>query len=119
MSRPRFFTDEDVHRAVAKQLRALGYDAVSTPEVGQRGLTDESHLIWAAAEARVILTCDVGDYARLHTEWLTRGDRHAGLVVSAQRPIGDLIRRLHSLGQALTLDDMRDRLEYLSNWPPS
>ena len=35
MSRARFYTDEDVHGAVAVQLRSQGFDAVSTPEAGR------------------------------------------------------------------------------------
>ena len=38
MTRVRFFTDEDVHGQVAVQLRAMGFDALSTPEAGRLGL---------------------------------------------------------------------------------
>ena len=41
MSKPAFFTDEDVYAAVAVALRKAGLDAVSTPEAnrleGHRG----------------------------------------------------------------------------------
>ena len=42
-----------------------------------------------AAEGRVLLTFNVGDFARLHHARLASGGAHAGIVVSAQRPIGD------------------------------
>jgi hypothetical protein len=54
----------------------------------------------------------------LHYEWLAKGRHHAGVIVSRQRPLGDLIRRLLSLANSLDADDMSDRLEYLSNWAP-
>ena len=41
---------------------------------------------------------------------------HAGVIVSRQRPIGDVIRRLLRLGNTLTAADMQNRLEYLNNW---
>jgi hypothetical protein len=33
--------------------------------------------------------------------------------------VGDLIKRLLRLGQSLCADEMKDRLEYISNWPPT
>ncbi len=41
---------------------------------------------------------------------------HAGVIVSRQRPIGDVMRRLLHLARTLDADGMQDRLEYLSNW---
>lgn len=116
MSQVRFFTDEDLPAAIAIRLRAAGFDAVSTPEVGRRGETDPAQLSWAAAEGRVIVTFNVGDFARLHVNWLTRGKHHAGIVVAQQRTIGDILRRLARLSATLSAEDMHDRLEYLSNW---
>ena len=48
MSKPAFFTDEDVYAAVAVALRKAGLDAVSTPEAGRLGESDDSQLAWAA-----------------------------------------------------------------------
>ena len=38
MSAPRLLRDEDVCAAVAPVLRKTGLDAVSTPEIGRRGV---------------------------------------------------------------------------------
>lgn len=48
MTAIRFFTDEDIHGAVAQALRRVGLDTVSTPEVQRIGSTDEDQLLWAA-----------------------------------------------------------------------
>jgi hypothetical protein len=112
----RFMTDEDVYAAVAIQLRAAGLDAISTPEAARMGESDESRFRWAAAEGRAIVSFNVGDFARLHNEWMLRGDHHAGVVVSQQTSIGDVIRRLLNLSAVLSDDEMIDRLEFLSNW---
>jgi len=114
--RIHFYTDEDVYRAVAQQLRANGWDAFSAVEAGRAARSDEEQLDHAAAEGRVLVTFNVGDFARLHHERLASGGAHAGIVVSAQRPIGDVLRRLLHLAQTLTAREMRNRLEYLSNW---
>lgn len=114
----RLFTDEDVYGQVAPGLRAAGFDAVSTPEAGRIGADDPDQLAWAGREGRTLITFNVGDFARLHHDWINRGLHHHGLIVSQQRPLGDVLRRLIQLGRTLGSDDMVDRLEYLGNWPP-
>ena len=108
----RFFTDEDVYGSVAPKLREKGLDAASTPEANRLGESDESQLESAAQGGRVLLTFNVGHFARLHHEWLSGSRHHAGIIVSSQRPIGDFL----ALASSLTAEEMRDRLEYLSNW---
>lgn len=116
MTAIRFFTDEDIHGAVAQALRRVGLDTVSTPEVQRIGSTDEDQLLWAATQRRVIVTFNVADFTRLHCDWLSAGRIHAGVVVSSQRTIGDAVGRLMRLTQKRDADSMRDRLEFLSDW---
>jgi hypothetical protein len=116
MSDLRFFTDEDVYGAVALALRRAEIDAVSTPDTGRRRQSDESQLAWAADNGRVFVTFNVGHFARLHTAWMRQGRRHAGIVVSSQRPVGEVIRRILHLSATLDADAMRNRLEFLSDW---
>ena len=116
MNPPRFFTDEDIYATVAVQLRAAGLDAISTPEAGRIGEPDLSQLTWAAQQDRTLVTFNVSDFARLHHDWMNHGQHHAGIVVSQQRPVGDMLRRLLHLVQTLSATDLKDRLEYLSNW---
>ena len=112
----RLFTDEDVYGAVASALRSAGIDAVATPEVGRLGESDESQLEWATAEERAIVTFNVAHFAALHADWMRRNRHHAGIALSSQRPLGDLLRRLKKLAAALDSESMRDRLEFLSDW---
>lgn len=46
MTQVRFFTDEDVYGAISVALRKAGIDAISTPEAGRLGETDEAQLEW-------------------------------------------------------------------------
>lgn len=116
MTAIRIFTDEDVHLAVAAQLRASRVDAVSAREAGRLGCDDPSQLRWASGESRTLVTFNVEDFARLHHVWASGAERHAGIVVSAQRGVGDMVRRLlHLVGQ-ISAEEMQDQLEYLSNW---
>jgi hypothetical protein len=47
---------------------------------------------------------------------MRRNRHHAGIALSSQRPLGDLLRRLKKLAAALDSESMRDRLEFLSDW---
>ncbi|HEX5472098.1 MAG TPA: DUF5615 family PIN-like protein [Lacipirellulaceae bacterium] len=116
MSAFRVFTDEDIYGAIAPSLRRAGFDAVSTPEAGRIGETDKSQLRWAASQGYVFVTFNVGDFVALLLAWLQRGDHHAGIVVSQQRSIGDLLRRLINVSENLDGSAMRDRLEFLGDW---
>ena len=116
MAQVRFLTDEDVYGATSAALRKAGYDAVSTPEAGRLGETDESQLQWASSQGRVLVTFNVAHFANLHAQWIQQGRHHAGIVVSGQRPIGDLLRRLLHMAGDLDADATRDRLEFLSDW---
>lgn len=116
MSDVKFFTDEDVYAAVAPALRRAGIDAVSTPESGRRGQSDQSQIAWAATGGRVVVTFNVAHFARLHRDWIDQGHSHAGIVVSNQRPLGDVIRRLLHLAGDLDAEAMCNRLEFLGDW---
>lgn len=116
MTAIRFFTDEDVYAAVARGVRNAGFDAISTPEANRTGSSDESQLQWSTRAGRVLLTFHVAHFSQIHSEWLSRGEHHAGLVLSSQRPIGDVLRRMIHLGGKLDAETMIDRIEFLSDW---
>jgi hypothetical protein len=112
----RIYVDEDVYGEVAPQLRRQGFDASSVIEAGRSGFSDPDQLQWAVAEGRAMITFNVGDFARLHSEVMSQGGNHAGIIVSAQIPLRIVLRRLLHLLKTLGADEMQDRLEYLSNW---
>jgi hypothetical protein len=112
----RFFTDEDVYGAIAPALRDAGFDALSTPEAGRLGESDESQLIWAVSRGYLFVTFNVGHFANLHADWIRRHQHHAGIVVSQQRPLGDMLRRLLHLAESVDADEMADRLVFVGDW---
>ncbi len=116
MAAPAFFTDEDMYAAVAPALRKAGLDALSSPESGRLGQSDESQLAFAADQGRVPVTFNVAHFVALHTAWLAQGRHHAGIGVSSQRPLSNLLRRLLHLAGTLDAATMQNRLEYLSDW---
>jgi len=116
MSRLRLFTDEDVYGAIAPALRKAGFDAVSTPEAVRLGEPDDTQLAWAADQGRALVSFNVAHFAKLPAEWMRRGVNHAGIIVSSQRSIGDLLRRLLHLCAILDAETMRNRIEFLTDW---
>lgn len=116
MAAIRFFLDEDVYAAVATGLRRAGVDVVTIPEAGRLGESDESQLVRASSDARVLATFNVAHFAKLHADCLRHGRDHTGIVVSSQRPIGDVLRRLINLTQSVDQAARRNRIEFLSDW---
>jgi hypothetical protein len=116
MSRIRFYVDEDAaEHAVVERLRRSGVDAVTVLECGHGEKTDEEQLAFARREGRVVYTLNAGHFSRLHRELLSAGREHAGIVVIPRQrySIGEKIRRLLSLVDAVSAEEMKNRLEYL------
>lgn len=113
----RLYLDEDAQRtALVRALRARHIDVLIVNEVGHTGILDEEQLEFAAASKRAIFTFNRGHFVRLHTAHLEADRTHSGIIVSDQLEIGIVIRRLLRLLDALSAEDMVNRLEFLSNW---
>ncbi|HLF04995.1 MAG TPA: DUF5615 family PIN-like protein [Dehalococcoidia bacterium] len=90
----RVYLDENIDLQVAEALQARGYDATHAFTEGNRRFPDEDHLLYAAAQGRALVTHNFADYARLHLNFIQRGERHAGIILVPVRPISELIPRL-------------------------
>lgn len=109
----RLYLDEDVHKRVASALQLRGFDVLTAHSLQRWGLEDEEQLAYAALEKRALFTYNASDYLRLHQEWLRQGREHYGIVVSAQLPIGETVRRLLNLLNRVTGDEMRNQFRWL------
>jgi hypothetical protein len=116
VSQLRLFTDEDVHGAIAPQLRRRAIDTISAAEAGRLRIPDEHQLLWATSQGRVLLSFNRGHFVALHRDTLLRGDHHAGIIVSPQFSIGEVVNRMERLVAMLSAEQMQDRIEFLSNW---
>lgn len=115
----RLYLDEDsVHHGLIRALRARSMDVTSALEEGMIGRDDSAQLIHATETGRVLYTYNVGDFHRLHREFLATGRVHAGLVLVPQQrySIGEQLRRILRLNKARTTSQMRNRMEFLGNW---
>jgi hypothetical protein len=107
--RIRYYTDEQVARAVVRGLRQRGVDVLTVPEAGLMGAPDEEHLRRAEQENRVIFT-QGDDFLR----FAAAGTSHAGIVYAPQgTPVGRIVRGLMLIHQVLQPDEMRGQVEFL------
>jgi hypothetical protein len=116
--RVHLYLDEDAARhSLARELRVRGADVLTPPEAGMAGKSDEEQLAWASANGRAIYSFNRCDFCRLHKIWLPAGRSHGGIILSRQDlGIGEQMRRLLRLINALTAEEMRNRIEFLSAW---
>ena len=112
----RLYLDEDVDVALAGALRQRGIDVLTTQKAGNIGLPDEDQLTFATQAGRIFFTHNRGDFARLHQAGIRTGRSHAGIILSDQLRVGELLRRLSNLCFHLTQEEMASRLEFLGTW---
>lgn len=115
--RIKLYLDEDAQRTdLIQALRARHIDIETVSEVGLLGQTDEVQLRYAITQERVLFSFNRGDFFQLHTKWLRSGRHHSGIIVSDQIGTGVVVRRLLRLIDEQSAENMRDWLEFLSNW---
>jgi hypothetical protein len=115
----RLYLDEDaMDKHLIRALRARGVDVEAANEVGMVEREDEEHLEYATAQGRVLHSFNIGHFCRLHSEFLARQKPHAGIVVCRQQhySVGEHTRRLLKLIATKAGDEMRNQLEFLSDW---
>lgn len=111
----RLYLDEDIFKDVAQALRMRGFDAVSVHELGRQGFSDTEQLDYAATESRAVFSFNAVDYLALHREYRSSAKAHAGIIVSKQLPISEVIRRLLKLLNSVTATEMQNQLWWLND----
>jgi predicted nuclease of predicted toxin-antitoxin system len=115
----RLYFDRHIMSRLAVDLRARGFDVVTTEEAGNDTASDDDQLRYAAAERRCILTFNIRDFAPLHLEWSAAAQSHSGIIVSRQlgsRQYGTLLARMERLLDQFTAQDMTDNLVHLEQF---
>jgi len=95
-----------------------GIDVMTPLDVGRMQTTDEEQLQFATTQGRTLFTFNMGDFCRLHVQWLAAGRKHAGIVTARQQrySVGEQLRRLLKLIASRSVEEMQNRLEFLSDW---
>ena len=101
-------------KALVSAIRARGVDVLTAHEANMIERKDDEHLGFATTAGRVLYSFNVGDYCRLNGQ----GRPHAGLILAQQQrhSVGDQMRRLLRLINAVPAEEMKNRVEFLSAW---
>jgi len=107
-----------MHRGLVRALRARGVDVITALDAGMIERKDEEHLNYATEQGRVLCTFNVGDFYRLHTDYVSRGETHAGMILMQQQrySVGERMRRLLRLIASRSAEEMESWVEFLSAW---
>jgi predicted nuclease of predicted toxin-antitoxin system len=107
--RIRFHLDEHVDPAIATALHRAGVDVTTTIEAGLRAKNDQTHLEFARAGGRVIVTRDQ-DFLR----FAASTKDHAGIVFyTAGHSMREVIEGLILLYEVMTPHEMVGHVEYI------
>jgi hypothetical protein len=102
--------DEHIPYQMVEGLRRRGIDVVTVQQIGLRAALDEVILEMARQQGRVLYTNDT-DFLRHHAA----GIHHAGIFYhhSLTHSIGEAIRVVALACEVLSMDETRNRVEFL------
>ena len=113
------FLDEDsCDWDLVEALRRRDVDVSTALENQLQGASDRDQLIWARTSGRVLYTFNARHFCQLHREFLKSAQEHAGILIGQQQRfgIGEQLRRILRIRSAKTGAQMRNGIEFLSNW---
>jgi Domain of unknown function (DUF5615) len=115
----RLYLDEDtVSAALIRALQNADLDVLTVAEADRLGMSDAAQLRWAAECGRVLYSFNVGDFCRLHRDFLAQGENHAGIILAAQRQysIGQQVRGLLKIAAEQTTESINNQILFLSSY---
>ncbi len=115
----RLYLDEDsMDQALVQALRARNVDVITALEAWMIEREDAEHLDYATEQGRVLCSFNVGDFYRLHRDYLAQGKPHAGIILMRQKyySIGEQMRRILKLMASTSAAEMKNWVEFLSAW---
>lgn len=109
----RLLLDEDVWPGLAEALSQAGHDAVSVHAIARQGFSDEAQMAFAIAENRIVISHNIRDFAPLAQMYAQADISHPGIIVAAQFEKGTLIRRVLTLLNSLTPEQLQNTLRFV------
>ena len=107
------YLDEDVSILIADLMRARGFVASTTQESGQSGSSDIEQLEYAIGQRKTLLTHNRADFEYLVQQYFSTGRTHYGIIIAVRRPPYEIARRLLTILNRVTADEMQNQLRYI------
>jgi hypothetical protein len=112
----KLYVDADITPRLARILRERGYDVLSAHEAGMADAPDSEQMAFAVVQERALLTCNAGDFTSLFEEYWDVKREHFGVIVSAQLELGEMIRRVTRLLDAISADELHSGWKNLAEY---
>src|ERR1035438_10377749 len=99
-------------------LHSRGIPVITALDAGLTEKPEDEQLAFAAEHGCVLYTFNVSDFYRLHTQWVSAGREHAGIILAPQQrfSVGEQLRRILRLRAMAGIEGMRNQVEFLANW---
>ncbi|MEL7509947.1 MAG: DUF5615 family PIN-like protein [Cyanobacteria bacterium J06554_1] len=107
------YLDEDVDVLIAKLLCSRGFNATTAQQAKQLGKTDAEQLEYSTSQGAAILTHNRTDFEDLAREYFDTGKSHSGIIVAIRRPYTEVVRRLLTILDSTTADEMGNQILYI------
>ncbi|MBI3302323.1 MAG: DUF5615 family PIN-like protein [Deltaproteobacteria bacterium] len=107
------YLDEDVDVLIADLVRARSFPALTTQEAGQTGKGDAEQLAYAGDQQKTILTHNRTDFESLAQQYFAARQAHYGIIIAARRSPYEIVRRLLTILNQVTADEMENQLRYI------
>lgn len=119
MTQIRLYMDEDsISHSLAIALQNRGVDVITALSENRLRVSDEEQLRWANLQGRVLCSSNVRDFYRLHTEFLTKGEPHTGIILVRQQrySTGQIMRGILKLIAVKSAEELYNQVEFISAW---
>ena len=107
------YIDEDVDVLIADLVRARGFQAVTTRQELQAGKDDAEQLAYAVGKKKTVLTHNRADFEALDQQYFTTKQLHCGIIIAGRRSPYEIVRRLLTILNYVTADEMQGQLRYI------
>lgn len=107
------YLDEDIDVLIATLLRSRGFVATTALQAGQLGKTDAEQLEYAISQRAAILTHNRIDFEDLAREYFEQKRFHSGIIIAVRNPYQEVLRRLLTILNTTTADEMENQILYI------
>lgn len=101
---------------LAHMLRERGINCITTQEAGNIGRSDDYQLAYATSQNRALVTFNRKHFLALATLWGATGRPHAGLILSKQLRVPEMLRQLLRLVTRHKKESLTNQVLWLQNY---